>query len=115
MFANAGFRSDRGQGANSSVDIDTALRLLADPTRRHLLVELCNNPSRTVALDDAIERCAAKLGDDAERMEIRLIHTDIPALESANLIEFHQHSGDIRYYEDHLVEELLDVRRNWER
>ena len=85
------------------------LRLLADPLRRFVLSRLVAEPTNVADVDDLVGTYAERTGRDAEGVAIECHHAAIPTLADADLVEYDEASGDVRYYPDQLIERLLDV------
>jgi len=88
---------------------DAALQLLADPLRRFVLSRLVEEPTNVANVDDLVGTYAERTGRDAEGVAIECHHATIPTLADADLVEYDEASGDVRYYPDQLIERLLDV------
>ena len=91
---------------------DTAgatLRLLANPFRRFVLSRLVEDPTNVANVDDLVETYAERTGREPEAVAIEFHHAAVPILADADLVEFDEASGDVRYYPDPLVDRLLAV------
>ena len=88
---------------------DAALRLLADPLRRFVLSRLVEEPTNVASVDDLVGTYAERTGREPEDVAIECHHAVIPTLADADLVEFDEASGDVRYYPDPLVDRLLAI------
>lgn len=107
-------RPDRGGGESPRDRIDTALRLLSDPLPRSILLQFAERSRNEMSVDDLVDRCVARHGGaDRESVAVQCHHSHLPALEAAGVVDFDRRAGDVRYYPDPFVEEVLDVVERW--
>lgn len=104
----------RGGGESSTVDIDLALRKLSNPVCREMLRQLALEPSNTAEFDRLVNVCAEQLEREKNSIEIQCQHNHIPTLEKAGFIEYDEHSGDVRYFRNLFIEEVLEIVDRWE-
>ena len=107
-------RSSSGGGAPTSVDVDAALRLLANPQCRFVLRRLAAAPTNTANVDDLLESYAEHAGVPRETVEIDCRHAHLPLLVSAGVVTFDEATGDLRYHPDPMLESLLSSVDRWE-
>lgn len=116
MLQADGGRMDGGNGEPTSVDIDTVLRVLADPSCRFIVRELSARPDHVLSFQELLG--AHEDRDDADQDEasfaIQCHHAHLPVLEDAGVVGFDRTAGDVRYYEDPFVEALLDFVERWD-
>lgn len=97
--------------------LDTAFRLLADTTRRHLLYLLREHG--TLATDDLADVLTGWLAlrhddqpatpDDHTRVQLELRHVHVPMLVDASVLEYDESDGTVTLRElPEPVERLLD-------
>ena len=66
--------------------LDTLLKIMADPSRRRLLVALMDhNPQDH---DSSIPATEIRSDDEGEHFPLQMIHTHLPKLDDAGLIEW---------------------------
>ena len=110
-------RGYRGSFDPESVDVDTVFRLLSHTECRHILRKLASHPGNFVPVGELVDSCVEAQPDDRdidrEAVEIQCHHQHLPALEAAGLIEYDETSGDVRYYRNPMVEEVLDIVHQW--
>lgn len=94
-------------GAN---EMSETFRVLAEPRRRAILQHFISEGEVTASYEELLEGVLSTDGppDSRAGAEIKLHHMDLPALENAQLVEYDERSGTVRYIENPLVEELLD-------
>ena len=103
-------RFDRPGDGSSRVDTDGALRLLSDPLCRFVIGRLAELPGDSANLDDLIESYVERTeGVGRDSVELQCRHAHLPALAAAGVVDFDEQSGDVRYYPDPLIEEVLEV------
>lgn len=74
--------------------LDTALRMLADPTRRRLLFALLeHNPQRDTALHPIDDVPLAE--GETERLTLEMHHNHLPKLEDAGLIRWDRQTHEV--------------------
>lgn len=93
---------------------DTALRLLAEPFRRFVLSRLAAEPTNVANVDDLVESYAERADREPAAVAIEFHHAAVPVLSDADLVEFDEASGDVRYYPDPLIDGLLAVVEEYE-
>lgn len=88
---------------------DELVTILADARRRAILTYL-QEPSEDVATVETLadELDARDHGRD-DATEVVLVHSDLPKLDAAGVIEFDRRSNTARYRTNPHVERLLDV------
>lgn len=103
-----------------SVDLETALELLADERRRRVLLTLRECDSH-VSLDELALRVASRTQESTfgvvsqrliDRVKISLYHTHLPKLHDANVVEYDVARETVALtMESGYLEELLDAVR----
>lgn len=90
--------------------VDTALRLLADDTRRYALALLSATPDGVASLSELVDCVATRSPaiEDREEASIRLHHLVLPRLADAGVIDYDPRSETVRYYGEPALEALLD-------
>jgi hypothetical protein len=81
------------------MDSQTALSLLADTDRQHIIVELLENGGRS-NVGVLSQQLAARQRNDAdelgqERAKLELHHNHLPRLADHGVIEYDQRTGDV--------------------
>lgn len=103
----------RGGRQTSTVTVDTALELLSDAHRRAILEYLASTPGSPVDYGAVVDHIVKERPDgrqaDPQTVTIECVHSHLPKLEDAGLVEFDRESGDVRYRRDGRVEYLLDA------
>lgn len=98
-----------------TIPTDTALEVLADPLRRSLVTQLVDGHENVTTLAELVDRITpgnpppespGVTRHDALRLE--LVHTHLPTLEDAGVVEYDARTGTIRYHPDERVEKLLE-------
>ena len=98
---------------NHTVSTEVALRVVADPCRRSILTQLIDGEETVVTVDGLIDRINPEnpptetTPPPADSLLIDVLHSHLPTLEEANLIEYDPHSKTIRYTSDERVESVL--------
>lgn len=104
--------------------VDETYTLLANRQRRKLLYHLREmNPAETtleslvqhLAESDHVTIDGADDEEIRERLHLSLIHSHIPKLEQAAVIDWNERDKTIRYRGDPVLDELLDVSQRLER
>lgn len=110
-------RSDAGANGERSTptpSLDTVFDLLSDQRRRYVLYHLVNAGDDVVDYEDLAEQVAVweAEGDPSEdhvdRVAANLYHIHLPKLTDANVIDFDQRSGDVRFWGQPTVEEYAE-------
>lgn len=90
------------------LSVDAVCDLLADEHRRAFLGYLIEAPEAYVNLDDALD--AIWQGNRPRRsLRMDMTHRHLPKLENVDVVEYDDHSGDVVYYGDPLLEEFLEI------
>ncbi|WP_458188632.1 DUF7344 domain-containing protein [Haladaptatus sp. NG-WS-4] len=78
----------------SHASLDTVLDALANPYRRRLLFALLeNNPQDGLDVQRPAEVTESDV--DMEQLEIRILHSHLPMLDDAGLIEWNRDTNDV--------------------
>lgn len=87
---------------------DELLTILADTRRRAILSYLQKSPGDVATVEMLADELDPRdhSGDDVT--EVALLHSDLPKLDAAGVIEFDQRSKTARYEANVHVERLLD-------
>ncbi len=100
-----------GRGlAQCSSETDEVLRLLADASRRRVIVSLMNCEDDWIHREQLAQRLALPHEDETvSRWGRDLHHVHLPLLEDTGLIEYDRRNGTIRYYQCDVVCDVLDA------
>lgn len=91
-----------------TMSTETALRLLADRTRRQLLRRLQEAEAEAVPVDDLLAALAGAPGGASRReTAIALYHVHLPKLAAMDVVEWDRDRGTVRYGPTEPLEELL--------
>ena len=93
--------------------LDSSLRILANPIRRHLLWQLSQENDTVATID---ELCDGLLVDGSETLtgdeaRIALLHTHLPMLSDAGIVDVDWERETVRYRSGHRIESLLGTIR----
>ncbi len=91
-------------------ETDEILRLLADASRRQVVVLLENCDNNWIHADQMAQRLSltCNVGTISE-LERDLHHIHLPMLEDTGLIEYDRQDRVVRYYHCEVIENVLDV------
>lgn len=98
----------------SSLSLDSILRLLAHHQRRDLVQHLAELPDQTASLDDCVshlvERHEMRTGErpSHEKIKTALYHIHIPQLLDTGIVEYDPRNQEIRYWGNDSLEVWLD-------
>jgi hypothetical protein len=106
---------------NPALTGDAVFALLSERLVRYALHYLETNAEPVADLDGLVKRLHA-WDDDTDRqilspestVEIELVHTYLPMLADADLVEFDAQSGQVRYFADEKLSAALDLAANWD-
>lgn len=102
-----------GVPTSPEIDVNTLLRILANPTRRSIIEYLASTTETTVTLEEIAEYIADGSPDreevDPELTEIECHHNHLPKLSDAGVLQYDPLMGDVRYNRHRAVEQLLDA------
>lgn len=89
--------------------LDSSLRVLANSVRRHLLWQLSQENDTVATID---ELCDGLLVDGSEKLtgdeaRIALLHTHLPMLSDAGIVDVDWERETVRYRSGHRIESLL--------
>lgn len=87
---------------------DSIFRALADEDRRCILAYLSENEVATMTelIDYLSTECS--ITHDREQAATHLHHANLPKLEETSLVEYDSRSKTVRYYQEPVVEKLLE-------
>jgi DNA-binding transcriptional ArsR family regulator len=90
--------------------VDRVLDLLADRTRRELLPYLASVGDPVTVSDAAAYLASANgvPGETAERIEVALVHTHVPKLANAGVVDYDEGTGELDYRPTDALERLFD-------
>ena len=86
---------------------DDLLTLLADADRRRILTYLRDADDGVATVSDLGSVIDERDRSGSESTRIKLVHSDLPKLEDAGVVEFDQRSETVRYQACPRVEKLL--------
>ena len=91
-----------------NLTLDEALKALANPERRRILLALVEHNPQTVQACGYPDNIPVE-GSNEERLQIRMRHSHLPMLEQAGFIDWHKDDRQIDKGPNfHYVEPLLD-------
>lgn len=88
---------------------DELLTTLADARRRAILTYLQEAPRDVATVETLADELDTRDPGRDDVTEVTLVHSDLPKLDAAGVIEFDQRSNTARYRANTHVERLLDV------
>lgn len=91
-------------------ETDDLLRLLADASRRRVIVLLENYDSNRIHVDRMAQQLSMTAGNTTAReWHRRLHHRYLPMLEDVGLIEYDSQAKVVRYFDCEVITDVLDV------
>lgn len=104
----------RPAGPVATPSLDTVFDLLSNRRRRYAVYYLVDDGGDPVDCEALAERVAAwEVGDDpsderVERVAADLTHIHLPKLDAANVVDFDDRSGQVRFWGQPSVEEYAE-------
>lgn len=108
-----GDASDPVVSIRSSERLDCAFEILANDCRRNVIRYFLPD-RRRCTLDELNEYLRISTDLEPERISVDLHHTHIPKLEAIGIVEYDPGSDLLRYHNDSLVEDLLELATEYE-
>lgn len=101
---------------STEIEIEDAIRLVADEERRRVVATMVDHPEDTVSLGELADRVAGGpsprgIPADRDRALASLKHNHLPRLDDTGVIEYDWRSETVRYYPHEPVERLLEFVR----
>ena len=94
----------------SICETDEVLRLLADASRRRVVVSLANCESNWIHREQLAQRLAVANEDETvSSWERDLHHVHLPLLEDTGVVGYDRREGTIRYYHCDVLSDVLDA------
>jgi len=102
--------TDENGLVQSTCETDEILRLLADASRRQVVVLLENCDSNWIRVDQMAQQLSMRCDDETISSWKRdLHHVHLPMLEDTGLIEYDRQDRVVRYYHCEVIANVLDV------
>lgn len=93
-----------------SASLDTLFEVLADEKRRLALQYLHTETNNVVSTEELADHLleSAPQAENPDRVRSALHHKDLPKMADTALIDYDPRSETVRYYEDPVVDDLLE-------
>lgn len=88
-------------------ELDELLTVLADQYRRAVLSYFQNTSEEVATIDTLASEISDGNHEDTERVTMRLYHSTLPRLESANVIDYDERDKTVQYHGHVELETLL--------
>lgn len=86
---------------------DELLTILADTKRRAILISLQELPGDVATVETLADELTTRDHGGDEAVEVALVHSDLPKLDAAGILDFDKQDMTVRYQAVPEVEQLL--------